>query len=392
MSAWWDQLRFATPWMAVVALVAPLVVLVIGWADERRRRALVGRLGEPELVRRMMASTSLVRVRVKRAVLALALALCALATARPQTPGTAVRRGHGLDLVVALDASSSMMVDDVGAPRLVRARALIEQLLAELDGDRVASVVFAGAAAHFPLTHDRAVALQVMKELGPVDLPGGSDLEGALRTATCLLRPEQADVWSGECTRVGGNGQGGDPLPGESDELAPRRRDERAVDERGKVIVLLTDGGRGLRNRDGRVERGPLEQVRRAVGLGVTVLVVGVGSEAGGVVPQLDADGAPIGDRIASDGRPAISKLDRDNLAVLAEAAGGAAHYFEVGAGPVEPGPLVTALARVKRGELEGREQRIMKEHYTGFLFAGFLLLVIEACIGTRRRVRHPEG
>ena len=66
--------------------------------------------------------------------------------------------------------------------------------------------------------------------------------------------------------------------------------------------------------------------------------------------------------------------------------------FFDSVGATVDPAPLVAALGRVKRGGLEARQERIMKEHYTGLLFAGFLLLVIEACIGTRRRVRRPEG
>ena len=388
-----DDVSFATWFMVVVAVLAPLVIALVSWGDRVRRRALVARLGHHDLVQRMMASASPRRRRIKRALLAVAVALIALAAARPQTPGTAVRRGHGLDLVIALDASKSMMVDDVGGTRLARARAMIKALLGELAGDRIAAVVFAGAPAHFPLTDDEDVARSFLDDIGPLDLPPGSDLDGALRTATCILKPDDADVWSGECARVGGRGDGGDPLPGEPDETLAPVRSSRLTDERGKVVLVITDGGGGLRRPDGKVDVGPVEQVRRAVGLGVTVMVMGVGTERGGVVPELDEDGQVSGQKRGRDGRPVMSKLDRDSLGLLAEAAGGASHYFELGGGGnPDPGPLVAALGRVKRGGVEQRDDRVMIEHYPGFLFAGFLLLVIEACIGTRRRVKHPEG
>jgi Ca-activated chloride channel homolog len=391
--SWWSTVRFATPWMLVVAVLAPLAVAVVAWADRARRRALVGRLGEHALIQRMMVAASPARRRIKRVLLGAAVGLIALAAARPQTPGTGIRRGHGLDLVIALDASKSMMVGDVGGPRLDQARALIAKLLAKLDGDRYGSVVFAGAAAHFPLTHDREVALTMLGELGPLDLPPGSDLAGALKTATCILRPDEADVWSGECARVGGSGTGGDPLPEERGEGLPTsRRAPRALEERGKVVLVLTDGGGGLRRANGRVDLAPVEQVRRAVGLGVTVLVMGVGTESGGRVPALDDRGRVTGDLLDREGRPVTSKLDRESLGLLADAAGGVdGHYFELGAGAVDPAPLIAALGRVKRGELEARQDRVMIEHYPAFLFVGFMLLVIEACIGTRRRVKHPE-
>ncbi len=391
--SWLRSLEFATWWMVVVALVTPFAIAAVAWADRARRRALVLRLGEHAVVQRMMATVSLRRRAIKRAVLAAAVALIAIAAARPQTPGTAVRRGHGLDLVIALDASKSMLVDDVGGTRLARARAMIQALLAKLEGDRVASVVFAGAPAHFPLTDDEDVARTFLDDIGPTDLPPGSDLSAALKTATCILQPDDADVWSGECARVGGRGHGGDPLPGEPDAELAVAPEPRTTEDRGKVVLVLTDGGAGL-HAGGKVDLGPVEQVRRAVGLGVTVLVMGVGTPTGGVVPEVDDVGEVVGQKRGRDGRPVVSNIDREGLGVLAEAAGGlASHYFELGAGgEPDPGPLVAALGRIKRGGLEAREDRVMVEHYPGFLFAGFMLLVIEACIGTRRRVAHPEG
>ena len=394
MSAWLARVEFATWFMVVIAAIAPLMIVAVAWADGVRRRKLMARLGDDVLVRQMMASVSPARRRVKRGLLAAAVALIALAAARPQTPGTAVRSGHGLDLVIALDASKSMMVDDVGDTRLARARALVRALLGKLQGDRIASVVFAGAPAHFPLTEDVEVARAFLDDIGPADLPPGSDLADALRAAICILRPDDDDVWSGECAKIGGRGHGGDPLPGEDTEGVEVARAPRATNERGKVVLVITDGAGGLRRAGGKVDLGPAEQVRRAVGLGVTVLIAGVGTDTGGAVPDVDDDGNPRGGKRGPDGRPVVSRLDREGLALLAEAAGGAeGHYIDVGVGgAVDPTPVVNALAKVKRGGLERTEDRVMIEHYPPFLFAGFMLLVIEACIGTRRRVKHAEG
>lgn len=398
---WLEEVRFATWWMVIVAACAPGVILVVAWADRRRRQKLVDKLGHYAIVHRLMATASPARRRIKRALLAIAVALIALAAARPQTPGSAVRRGHGLDLVIALDGSKSMLVEDVGGTRLARARAMVNALFAKLQGDRVGAVVFAGAAAHFPLTEDEEVARAFLNDIGPLDLPPGSDLAGALTLSTCILAPEDGgergewiDAWSGECAQVGGRGEGGAPLPGEPDDGVPSRRSSRTLDERGKVVLVISDGGAGIRRDPARVDLAPVEKVRSAVELGVTVLVLGVGTEAGGEVPEIDLDGQVIGKKRARDGRTVISKLDREGLGLLGEAAGGIeGHYFELGAGgDPDPGPIVAALARVKRGGIAERDERVMIEHYTGFLFAGFMLLLVEACIGTRRRVPHPEG
>ena len=88
-----------------------------------------------------------------------------------------------MNFSVLMDVSKSMLVTDVAPDRLTRARELASGLLAALPGDRAAGVVFAGAAAHFPLTDDHEVTRRFIEDLGPADLPSGSNLIEALRTA-----------------------------------------------------------------------------------------------------------------------------------------------------------------------------------------------------------------
>lgn len=385
-----EDLTFETPVLVGLAAAVPVAIALLALADRARRRVLLGRLGEPAVVQRLLASVSPARRRVKRVLFAVGVALIVLAAARPQLPGHQQRGSEGLDLVVALDVSKSMLVDDVGQPRLERARAEIGRLLDALPGDRVAPMVFAAAAAHFPLTDDKAVARQFLADLGPADLPPGSDLAEALKVAICLLRPDVQDRWSDDCAGAGGRGRGGDPLPGEVDEDLPERAPEVELEERAKVVLLVTDGADGLG--DGEEGLRPLEEVRRAVKLGVTVMVIGVGTAGGGAVPEIDHQGRPSGKKYGRDGNEVVSRLDSASLRLLAEAGGSAARYFEIGVGETDVRELVAALATLKRGALSRREERVMEELYHFLLFPGFLLLVIEACIGTRRRVRYPEA
>src|SRR5690606_32296387 len=98
--------------------------------------------------------------------------------------------------------------------RLARARELAGAGLVELAGDRVGPVVFAGAATHFPLTEDHQVARLFLNDLGPNDLPPGSNLAEVFRVSRCLLRPDLYEDLG--CERIGRRGHGGDPLRGES--------------------------------------------------------------------------------------------------------------------------------------------------------------------------------
>jgi Ca-activated chloride channel family protein len=374
-------------WSAPAIAVAVLLVFVLG---ERRRSALVGRLGELPLVRRMMAAASPMRRRIKAVLFALAAAGLALAAAGPGIHGHVERKRRGLDLIVALDVSKSMMAADPAPSRLSHARAAILSLLGQLEDDRVGVVVFAGGAIHFPLTEDKEVATSLFREIGPLDLPPGSDVAEALRLGRCILRPDVGDDLG--CVRVGGRGHGGDPLePPRPQQTA--KKQPTPDEERGKAMIVFTDGG-------GDVERAA-EEVEKARDLGIAIFWVGVGSDRGADVPELDGDGKPIPGEWKRDraGQIVHSKLDRQTLSMLATAGGDVHRYLDLpaavteadGTRTVDAKPIVQALEEIKRGERLVADDR-REDVYHWFLFPAFLLFVIEACIGTRKRVLYPEG
>lgn len=392
-------MTFATPWLLWLAAAAPVAVALLQIYDRARRRALLGRLGELPVVGKVIASASPGRRIVKDVLAALAAALIAVAAARPQVAGTRKVELHGLDLVVAVDVSKSMLVDDVGptremaarhleTSRLARARELARAVIDELPGDRIAPVVFAAAAAHFPLTEDHLVASNFLRDLGPTDLPPGSNLAEVFRVSRCLLRPDLYDDLG--CARIGRRGHGGDPLRGESLDPRPRERDkaeriEQKV-ERGKAILMFSDGGDS--------DPAALREVAIAHELGIAVFVVGVGTPAGGVVYDVDELTGKRGaqPRRLPDGSTVVSKRDDAGMSALAAAAGDAKRYFVAAdRGEVDPRPIVEALRAVNRG-LATKQIKDLRDVYQPFLFAALMLLVIEAVIGTRRRQRYPEA
>jgi hypothetical protein len=392
---------FATPWLLWIAVAAPVVVAMLQLHDRARRRALVGRLGELPVVGKVIASASPGRRIAKDALAGAAAALIALAAARPQIAGTRQVELHGLDLVVAVDVSKSMLVDDVGSTReiaahhlessrLARARELARAVIDELPGDRIAPVVFAAAAAHFPLTEDRVVASNFIRDLGPTDLPPGSNLAEVFRVSRCLLRPDLYDDLG--CARIGRRGHGGDPLRGESLDPRPRERDRErgseAVEqkvERGKAIVLFSDGGDS--------DPAALREVALAREFGIAVLLVGIGTRAGGVVHDVDElTGRRTAPKRLPDGSAVTSRRDDAGMTALAAAGGDAKRYFiAADHGEVDPRPIVDALRAVNRG-LATKRVKDLRDVYQPFLFAALMLLVIEATISTRRRRRYPEA
>ena len=394
-------MTFAMPWLVWLAAAAPLVVAMLQLYDRARRRALLGRLGEQPVVGKVIASASPGRRIAKDALAGAAATLIALAAARPQIAGTRQVELHGLDLVVAVDVSKSMLVDDVGSTReiaarhlessrLARARELARAVIDELPGDRIAPVVFAAAAAHFPLTEDHVVASNFIRDLGPTDLPPGSNLAEVFRVSRCLLRPDLYEDFG--CARIGRRGHGGDPLHGESLDPRPRdrerERDPEAVEqkvERGKAIVLFTDGG--------DTDPAALREVALARELGIAVLLVGVGTPGGGVVHDVDElTGRRTAPKRLPDGSTVISRRDDAGMKALAAAGGDARRYFiAADHGEVDPLPIVEALRAVNRG-LATKQIKDLREVYQPFLFAALMLLVVEAAISTRRRRRYPEA
>lgn len=392
-------MTFATPWLVWLAVAAPLAVAALQLHDRAQRRTLVGRLGELPVVGKVIASASPGRRITKDALAGAAAALIALAAARPQIAGTRQVELHGLDLVVAVDVSKSMLVDDVGptretaarhleSSRLARARELARAVIDELPGDRIAPVVFAAAAAHFPLTEDHVVASNFIRDLGPTDLPPGSNLAEVFRVSRCLLRPDLYDDLG--CARIGRRGHGGDPLHGESLDPRPRERerDPETVEqkvERGKAIALFSDGGDS--------DPAALREVALARELGIAVLLVGFGTPGGGVVHDVDeVTGRRTEPKRLPDGSTVISRRDDAGMTALAAAGGDAKRYFiAADHGEVDPRPIVEALRAVNRG-LATKRVKDLREVYQPFLFAALMLLVIEAAISTRRRRRYPEA
>ncbi len=389
-------MTFANPDLLWLAGIAPVLLLGLFLHDRAQRRRLALRLGELPVLQKVMVTASPRRRAIKHVVIQLGVALVLFSLARPQVAGTRQVEIHGLDLVIAVDVSKSMLVDDVGPTpemtekripptRLARARELATAVVDELPEDRVGPVVFAGAASHFPLTEDHQVAVRFLYDLGPADLPPGSNLAEVFRVSRCLLRPDLYDDLG--CARIGRRGHGGDPLPGESLDPTDKPPDDDVIEqkvERGKAIVIFTDGG----DPDSEAMR----EVATARELGIAVFVVGVGTTQGGVVHEVDYEGRPT-DAVkhTKDGATVVSRRDDAGMKQLAETAGDPQRYFVAAErGDVDPMPIVDALRAVNRG-LATKRIAEAKDIFQPFLFAGLVLLVIEAAIATRRRRRYPE-
>lgn len=387
---------FGSPVFFYLAIAAPAFVVGLYFYDRHRRIQLTHQLGELPVLSRVIASSPTRRF-IKMIILTLGLEAVLIGASGPQTEGRRAVELDGLDVVIAVDVSKSMLVDDVGLTaemrekhleptRLARAREMAGAVIDELVGDRVAPEVFAGGAARFPLTEDKDVARRFIGDLGPADMPAGSDFGEALRVARCVLRSDLSEDVG--CGKYGRRGHGGDPLSSR-DSLDPpgKTKDDDElvqISERGKAIVFFTDGG----DPDDDAMKG----VALARELGIAVFFVGFGTEKGGLVYDIDYMGKKTTPKKLRDGSTVTSKRDDASMKKLADLGGDESRFLLASQdGEIDPMPIVTALRKVNRGQATKRVKD-MTQHAQPFLFAGLMLLVIEAAIGTRRRRRYPEA
>ncbi|MBT8495990.1 MAG: VWA domain-containing protein [Deltaproteobacteria bacterium] len=369
-------MRFGIETLAYVAAAVPVVLALLYAIDFTWRRRALERLGNSAMIGRMLETLSMRRRLLKAVVLAIGMTGLAIAVARPQVEGESSWQQRGIDVVIVVDFSRSMLAEDVYPNRFERSLIELYQLVDELEANRVAVVAIAGEGAFFPLTHDLDSVRGFLAGIGPLDMPPGSDLGKGVALARCILFPEQAD--SQECRAVGSRSGGGAPL--EADEmlskpaLAAPPRDDRA-----RALVLMTDGG--------DTGKGLIEELGRAAEQGIHTYVVGVGTEAGELIPTFDADRKQIGwQRQPGSESYYTARLEIDRLEEAMKVAGELGELFLLRGKTFRRGDLVAKLQTLKKGNLDQRVVHKRVEVFHWFLFPALLLLIIEACIGERRR------
>jgi Ca-activated chloride channel family protein len=295
------------------------------FADE----ALLGRLTGEELKGRRFLKGLLL-------LLGMGLMIFSLAGPRWGSRFQEVRQ-KGVDIMVLVDVSPSMLVEDVKPNRLERARREILDLLRVIQGDRLGLVAFAGAAyVQCPLTLDYGALRMFLDALQPGLIPvPGTDLGAALETGLSSF-----DFTS----------------------------------ETDKVMLLITDG-------EDNENRG-IDVAQEAAEKGVKVFVFGIGDPSGGPIPAGDDQG---GFKKDAEGKLILSKLDEGGLKNIASTAGGT--YVRSIAGDLDLDILYFdgIKSRTEARTLKSGKIKVYEERFTFFLLAAFLLLLLEGLIPERR-------
>ena len=323
------MLRFEDPAFLWLLWVIPALVLVrlIGW---RRRRAKLRKLGDPELLKQLMPHISKYRPTVKFVLMLAALALLIVMVARPQM-GSKIsnEKRNGIETMICLDISNSMLAEDVAPSRLDKSKMLIENLVDNFTNDKIGLIVFAGDAfVQLPITSDYVSAKMFLQNTTPALIQTqGTNFAAAIDLATKSFTQQ---------------------------------------DHVGRAIIVITDGENH--------EPGAEDAVKAAKNKGINVFILGIGSTKGAPIPM--GDGSYLKDRT---GNTVMTALNEQMCRQLAQA--GSGQYIHVDNTSDAEQALNDDLSKLQKGETDTVIYSEYDEQFQAVGILVILLLILDICM-----------
>lgn len=324
--------RFANPYILYLLLIIPAAIVLFIFAQMRRRRRLE-RFASSSLLAQLTPSASPARLRTKFVLYSLALVFLILAAARPQV-GSKLREEHqkGIEMMLVVDVSNSMLAEDFEPNRLDRTKFAIDRVVESMKQDRIGVVAFAGEAqVQLPITSDYRMARAFARKLSPQMVrTQGTDLGAAIKLATMSFSSQS---------------------------------------EGSRVMILITDGENH--------ESDALEAAQAAAEKGIAIYTIGIGTP----------EGAPVmigGDYLTDEnGDMVVSKLDEKMLQEIASTTGGA--YVRATKQSIGLKEIVDRLKELDESDLATTRFEAFDEQFQYPLVVALLLLLIEWLILDRR-------
>ena len=323
------MLRFEDPAFLWLLWVIPALVLVrlIGW---RRRRAKLRKLGDPELLRQLMPHISKYRPTVKFVLMLAALALLIVMVARPQM-GSKIsnEKRNGIETMICLDISNSMLAEDVAPSRLDKSKMLIENLVDNFSNDKIGLIVFAGDAfVQLPITSDYVSAKMFLQNISPSLIQTqGTNIAQAISLASKSFT-QQENI--------------------------------------GRAIIVITDGENH--------EAGAQDAAQMANKKDINVFILGIGNAKGAPIPM--GDGSYLTDNA---GNTVMTALNEQMCRELAQA--GKGQYIHVDNTSDAEKALNDDLAKLQKGDLTSVIYSAYDEQFQAVGILIILLLLIEVCM-----------
>jgi len=333
------MIKFANNTSFILMIGVPVLILFFIWVD-RKKQKLLSKFGELELIQKLTQNRNTGAILARRILIVCAYTLIVLALARPQLGTKMGGRTEktvreGIDLVVAIDVSQSMLAEDVTPNRIAKAKYELKTLIKRLKGDRIGIVAFAGDAFRVcPLTVDYEIAMMIMEAVDVGTVPEqGTNLNRAIDI--CLKSFVESE-------------------------------------NREKVILLLTDG-------EGH-EGDPVETAKAAKEQGITIFTVGIGSPKGVPVPDIQT-GRFLKD---SENNVVTSKLDEITLQRIALATEG--KYYPARPGAAELDEIIDAIDAMDKKSVTREVYVSYEEIYSWVLVPGLMILLVSGYLPERKR------
>jgi Ca-activated chloride channel family protein len=334
-------MSFGAPQWFWGLLVLPALVLLFFHA-ERKSTQRLRNFVSARLLPALAGTVNRFRRALRFGLLLLGVAFVLISLAQPRWGYTFqdVKR-KGIDLLIAVDTSRSMLSNDVPPNRLERVKLATQDLINELQGDRVGLIAFAGRAfVQAPLTIDYDAVIESIHDLDTKTIPeGGTNISEAIT-------------------------------------LAERTYGKSAVGNR--ALVIFTDGE--------ELSGDAVKTAKAAADAGVRIFTVGIGTPEGSLIPL---SGGEEGTSFVKDSKGQVvkSKLDEKRLREIAQTTGG--FYLHLENGPRTMQQLVTeGITKMQAGEIDERLSRQPIERYEWPLGAAMIALSMSMFIGERKRVR----
>nr|WP_321357801.1 VWA domain-containing protein [uncultured Draconibacterium sp.] len=331
-----EMFRFANIEYLWGLLIIPLLALFFAWSRISRRRALK-KFGQQEILGQLMPYSSGNRPVVKFIILMLALAFFIVGIARPQF-GSKLKteKREGVELMIALDVSNSMMAEDIQPNRLERAKRAISRLIDRLKDDKIGLIVFAGDAyTQLPITTDYNSAKLFLNSVNTQIVPKqGTAIGAAIDLARKSFTP---------------NG------------------------EANKAIIIITDGENH--------EDDALASAKAALDEGAIVHTIGMGLPSGSPIPVFrNGQTDYLKDR---DGNVVVTKLNEQMLEQIAATGGGI--YVRANNAQVGLNALFDEINKMEKQEMETRTYSEYDDQFQYFFAVGLFLLLLEFVILERK-------
>lgn len=317
--------RFSHPDFFVYLLVIPLLIGLYLYAYYSGRRKMA-EFGNLSLIQQLMPIASKRRGWVKLIIVLISVTFIIVGLAGPQFGSklTEVKR-KGIELIIALDVSNSMLAQDIQPNRIDRAKQAISRLVDQLNSDRIGLIVFAGDAyVQLPVTNDYVSAKMFLSSINPGIVPKqGTAIGAAINLAVNSFSQQE---------------------------------------ETKKVIIVISDGENH--------EDNPVDAARKASDKGIVVHAIGIGSQQGAPIPVSSRRGGTdfLRDK---DGNVVVTKLDEETLSKVAVAGNG--RYVRASNTQLGLLPLFEEINRMERAEFK---EKIYSEYDDQFQYLFVLALI----------------